>query len=208
MTFAVAMSRSLGDWVVKGVIPDPTVDVVDIDELIATAQEKFTQECIAQQAADQGPEAACRQGEDNASSRFDASEVNILAISATDGMLDYLPLEHIAYVLAASMFVQENPHPFTAAEYLILTAAEHWQQEYQGHYRDDIAVAAVKVLRRRPNHQHHQQANDNHNNDKDQDHAKKPTITKDKDESSPTSRKIKKSSDAKEADQNTQGEEL
>jgi hypothetical protein len=144
--------------------------------LIATAQEKFVKECSSTEPAN-----AC-QGE-----ILDASEVHILAISATDGMIDYLPLEQIAYVFAASMFVHENsnnPHPLTAAEYLILTAAEYWQQEYQGEYRDDIAVAAVKVLRR----QNRPQAND---------YDSAPSTTK-------------KASSAKQEDENTLllGEEL
>lgn len=191
------MSRSLGDWAATGVIPDPTVDVVDIDELIASAQDKFAKEqCSAKE--DAGDASAC-QGDDIS---LDASEVHILAISATDGMLDYLPLEQIAYVFAASMFVQKNPHPLTAAEYLILTAAEHWQQEHQGEYRDDIAVAAVSVLRRPPNHSPVK-------DDANDDNAKnKPTIVKEKDDSSSTSSTNRKTSNVKEADENTQGEEL
>jgi serine/threonine protein phosphatase PrpC len=204
--FGVAMSRSLGDWGAKGVIPDPTVDVVDIDELIASAQEKFLQECIQQHAVESESESESDPDQEvpcQGDASLDASEVHILAISATDGMMDYLPLEQIGYVFAASMFVQENPHPLTAAEYLILTAAEYWQQEYQGQYRDDIAVAAVKVLRRPdPN-----PANGD-NNDKERANAKTPAIHKRKEESSPTSSTTTKISDAKEADENTQGEEL
>ena len=191
MTFAVAMSRSLGDWIIKGVIPDPTVDVVNVDELIATAQETFVKECLVENAADPDQ---CH-GDD---ASLDASEVNILAISATDGMLDYLPLDHISYVFAASMFVTKNPHPFTAAEYLILTAAEYWQQEYQGHYRDDIAVAAVKVLRRPYQQQQQQPANENLG--KNQEKVKNPTTTTEKEESaSSTFSKRKKARNAKAA---------
>jgi serine/threonine protein phosphatase PrpC len=210
LTFGVAMSRSLGDWQAKGVIPDPTVDIVDIDQLIATAQEKFVKECITeQQHSDKSDSTDENKKEDVdvaclGEASLDASEVHILAISATDGMADYLQLEQIAYVFAASMFVPENPHPLTAAEYLILMAAEYWQQEYQGKYRDDIAVAAVKVLRR-PTHP----ANDDDDDDEANDNAKTSTTIKETVESSSESSTTKKTSNAKKADEKTQwGEQM
>ena len=77
---------------------------------------------------------------------IDPSELKILAVSATDGMIDYLNPVDIGYVFAASFFVEDNPHPHIAAEHLILHAADQWYEEYKGQYRDDIAVSAIKVF--------------------------------------------------------------
>jgi hypothetical protein len=83
-------------------------------------------------------------------------------------------------------------------------AAEYWQQEYQGKYRDDIAVAAVKVLRR-PTHP----ANDDDDDDDANDNAKTSTTIKETVESSSESSTTKKTSNAKKADEKTQwGEQM
>ena len=76
----------------------------------------------------------------------DPSEVNLLAVSASDGLMDFLTAEDASHVFAASFFVENNPHPFVAAEFLILTAAQRWDEAYNREYRDDIAVAAFKIF--------------------------------------------------------------
>lgn len=78
-----------------------------------------------------------------------SDDVFIFAVSATDGMMDYLEASDIASVLAKALFEDDGAHPITAAEHLVFAAANAWQQEKMGRYRDDIAIA-VSTLRRPP----------------------------------------------------------
>jgi serine/threonine protein phosphatase PrpC len=114
----LAMSRSIGDWDAGrvGVIPSPIVDVVDLDQVV----EKY-------------------------SNGKDDDDVHIFAVSASDGMMDFLDSETIASVLAASLFDENSDHPLTACERLISIAAASWQRAKEGRYRDDIALAVSKL---------------------------------------------------------------
>ena len=51
----------------------------------------------------------------------------------------------MAHVYAASFFVDENPHPHTASEYIIIEAAHWWDEITSGKFREDMALAAMKV---------------------------------------------------------------
>jgi len=114
----LAMSRSIGDWEVGrfGVIPDPIVDVVDIPELVQSELKK--------QVGD---------------------DVHIFAVSATDGIMDFISPEAIGHALALSMYGDEGPHLLTTLEQLIYIAAQRWEQSKQGRYRDDISVAVCQI---------------------------------------------------------------
>jgi serine/threonine protein phosphatase PrpC len=115
----LAMSRSIGDWDAgkHGVIPNPTVDVLDIHELIQNAKDG--------------------RGGDN--------DVQVFAVSATDGLLDFMEIDDIAQTVAKSLYVDNAPHPLSACESLITTAATSWHQAKEGRYRDDIAIAVSKL---------------------------------------------------------------
>jgi len=65
------------------------------------------------------------------------------------GMMDYLAASEIARVLGQSLFDKDGIHPVTACEILVFSAANAWQQDKQGRYRDDIAIA-VSTLRTPP----------------------------------------------------------
>lgn len=122
----LAMSRSIGDWDIVGVIAEPIIDVIDVRELVAKAVANSAtsdvETCVA------------------------AEHVHVFAMSATDGMMDYLrPLE-LAASFADSFYRQDGPHPLTVAEDLILKAAKGWNNAMGGQYRDDIAVAASKIV--------------------------------------------------------------
>jgi serine/threonine protein phosphatase PrpC len=152
--YGLAMSRSIGDWSVQGVIPEPIVDVVNVADLITSAMAKYAETCqsdLDEEEDDEDDEES--EGEEKnkdtpktTCEALKAKEIHIFAVSASDGMMDFLEPEHIAYVFAAAFFVEENPHPHSAAEHLILQAAEDWNEENDGQYRDDIAVASFKVL--------------------------------------------------------------
>ncbi|GKY94704.1 hypothetical protein MPSEU_000435900 [Mayamaea pseudoterrestris] len=155
----LAMSRSIGDWAAGklGVIPDPIVDVIDIDRLVqeersggnyTDGEDDTTSSFLS--LDEQGDVVA---GESYSSSRTmtindnEVDDVYIFGVSATDGMLDYLDHNDIAKVLAKALFELDGAHPLTAAEHLVFAAANGWQQDKQGRYRDDIAIA-VATLRR------------------------------------------------------------
>lgn len=118
MQSGLAMSRSIGDWEVGklGVIPDPIVDVVDIPELVQSELQK-------------------QSGDD----------IHIFAVSATDGMMDFISPEAMAHALALSLYGEEGPHLLTTIEQLIYIAAQRWEQSKQGRYRDDISVAVSQI---------------------------------------------------------------
>ena len=122
VTAGLAMSRSIGDWAAGklGVIPDPIVDVIDIDQVVNDQLKK---------------------GE----SLSTGDDVYIFAVSATDGLMDYTTIEVVAQSLASSMYDKDGPHLFTALEQLIYLSAAGWEKDKRGTYRDDIAIAVSEI---------------------------------------------------------------
>jgi len=156
----LAMSRSIGDWVFGkiGVIPDPIVDVVSIPELVEKELQRsraMGSECWT--VDDEGVVsrhleadlAECKEQSEPPSNAEDEDDVYIFAVSATDGMLDYVSKDGIAQVVAQSLFEDDAPHPATACELLVATAAQGWDKHRQGRYRDDIAIS-ISVMRAPP----------------------------------------------------------
>jgi len=126
----LAMSRSIGDWDMVGVIAEPIVDVLDVRELKITATTTADDEtCTA----------------DETCQVQDVKDIHIFAVSATDGMMDYVSPQELATSFANAFYRPDGPHPLTVAEDLILTAAKGWNLDMNGEYRDDIAIAASKV---------------------------------------------------------------
>lgn len=133
----IAMSRSIGDRDVGkyGVIPDPIIDVIDLEELI--------QERMAKMKASRGilSRLAYGQGDDDA-----VDDVHIFAVSASDGMMDILNPKGIARFLVPSLCQDSGEHLLTACEKLISTAADGWTRaSHDGQYRDDIAISVSKI---------------------------------------------------------------
>ena len=146
----LAMSRSIGDWEAgkMGVIPDPIVDVLDTQALVANI--------LAEDASDEADLEAYQVdvvgdmvGQSSGYQGRVDDDVYLFACSATDGMMDYLAAPEISLVLARALFDDAGAHPVAAVEHLIFAAANAWQQSKQGRYRDDIAIA-VATIRRPP----------------------------------------------------------
>lgn len=72
-------------------------------------------------------------------------DIEVFAVSATDGLLDFVDIDSIAKTIAHSLYVDEGPHPLSACESLITTAATAWWKAKDGRYRDDIAIAVSKM---------------------------------------------------------------
>ncbi|KAL3800323.1 hypothetical protein HJC23_003619 [Cyclotella cryptica] len=161
-TSGLAMSRSIGDWDAGnvGVIPDPLVDIMDINDIKKNIIERLNglgngacevgvKEVEVDPANGETSESQCVQYTEN--------HIKVFAISATDGLLDYVPEETIAKHVAKGLYktgVEEKEnakngpqttHPLTACENLIYTAASGWQQDKGGRYRDDIAIAVADL---------------------------------------------------------------
>jgi serine/threonine protein phosphatase PrpC len=148
----LAMSRSIGDWEAgkMGVIPDPIVDVLDLNHLVVAAlsgkHEK--EQCFVVDEQGDIDEAACSSAALEALKSQD-DDVYVFAVSASDGVMDFLEASEVAKIVAPSLFDDEGSHPVTACELLIFAAANAWQSSKQGRYRDDIAIA-VTALRSPP----------------------------------------------------------
>jgi len=157
----LAMSRSIGDWAAGklGVIPDPIVDVFEIPKIVTEVLKNDTaassganDDCYVVDESGEVDTTACSDDrktllDEQAKAKVEEKDdVYIFGVSATDGLMDYMAAEDIAKTLAASLFESGSSHPITACELLIFSAANGWQQDKQGRYRDDIAIA-VSVLR-------------------------------------------------------------
>jgi len=131
---ALAMSRSIGDLFlgeVAGVIPDPTVDVLDISEY---------QQQVRTNDSSNG------KNHDNGSFLF--------VVLATDGLLDFVPAEEVAMALSHTISNKSNSATNTASSYIELTktcekliqkASNLWKIE-TNNYRDDITMAVHPVF--------------------------------------------------------------
>jgi len=126
MQSGLAMSRSIGDWEVGklGVIPNPIVHVIDIPQLV---------------------QAQLYQGAPKKQAPPVEDDVHIFAVSATDGMMDFISPEAISHALVSSLYGKDGPHLLTTLEQLIYIAAQRWEQSKEGRYRDDIAVAVAQI---------------------------------------------------------------
>ena len=143
--YGLAMSRSIGDWAAGevGVSPDPLVDVVDLNALVngggtnddgtsseqtCAVSEDGEQECLA------------------TPTQVLEGDLQVFAVSATDGLLDYVGIDDIAKHVALGLYEEEEgPHLLSACEALISAAAGGWHRHRQGRYRDDIAISVSKL---------------------------------------------------------------
>lgn len=148
----LAMSRSIGDWEAgkRGVIADPIVDVLNLDHLVsaALAGTHEREQCYMVDEQGEIDEEACNNIHMEAL-LAENDDVHVFAVSASDGLMDFLEASEVAKILAPALFDKDGSHPVTACELLIFAAANAWQDAKQGRYRDDIAIA-VSTLRRPP----------------------------------------------------------
>lgn len=132
----IAMSRSIGDRDIGryGVIPDPIVEVVDLQVLIDDRLEEL-------RAKKRGSFMSFSSDPEDV-----VDDIHIFAVAASDGMMDILNPNGIARFLVPSMCEPHGQHLLTACEQLISTAADGWQRASDdGRYRDDIAISVTKI---------------------------------------------------------------
>lgn len=155
----LAMSRSLGDWPNQGVIAEPIVDVFAISNLINWAKDIYYETCTPMEAENDKEEEEVndKTKKDSKCKPFDTTMVHILAVSASDGLMDYLTPDYISNTLSTSYFANSSnnddedengtttPHPLVATDHLILESATQWNNEFAGEYRDDIVIGSMKI---------------------------------------------------------------
>jgi serine/threonine protein phosphatase PrpC len=141
----LAMSRSIGDRDVGkyGVIPNPTVDVIDLREIIQ--KRVLDMNLIPSVGFDEHNDPVFQDCIDE-DKKVLIDDVHIFAVSASDGMMDVLEPKSIARLLVPSLCHENGEHLLTACEKLVSTAAKGWQQASEdGGYRDDIAISVSKI---------------------------------------------------------------
>lgn len=70
--------------------------------------------------------------------------IHMFVVPATDGLIDYLSLDDMAYQIAQALY-EDNWHVLTAAESLLKQASSKWHEVFEGQYRDDMAIAISQV---------------------------------------------------------------
>ena len=161
----LAMSRSLGDWDLesRGVIPDPIVDAMSISDIVAAeltsgpASKENSCHSDTDEAGGDAGEGTCV-----ADTKKDENVIRIVAISATDGVLDFISPHDIAQEIARSVFGSDRTavigsegskeggsskhlHVLAAIAELMATSAQGWNKEMRGSYRDDMAITATVI---------------------------------------------------------------
>jgi hypothetical protein len=114
-----------------GLIPDPIVDVIDIDQVV---ESQLLKDC-------QIPE----EGTLNAACLLSSDDVHIFAVSATDGLMEFVSPEMVAQALASSFYEDDAPFLLSALEQIIYRAASEWDSFTIARYRDDIAVSVTEI---------------------------------------------------------------
>ena len=120
---------------------EPIVDILDLNQIVEKALASYSESCA---------ETVDGQQNTNEKDKYcefkDSSNVHIFATSISDGMMDYLSPDDVGKTMASAFFERDNKlHPHSAAEKLVIEAAQGWQGEFQGGYRDDIAIASSIV---------------------------------------------------------------
>jgi len=150
-TSGLAMSRSLGDWDAGdvGVVPDPTIAILNMKDMKSKVVETLNSNCqdktkeveIDPATGESSPISEC--------ATFSENDVKVFSFAATDGLLDYIPensiAEHVAKGLYSKNEAEQRLHLLTACEDLIYAAAQGWQEDKGGRYRDDIAISVADL---------------------------------------------------------------
>jgi serine/threonine protein phosphatase PrpC len=137
--YSIAMSRSLGDWECSpyGKISLPDVDSVSLDWAVEEGERDF-----------------CGKVHEKCPDR---ESIRVFAVAATDGLMDFVNPTDLSATVARSLYPAKETeeerrstscqiHCTTACEQLIIEATEGWYKSMGYNYRDDITVAAMKIL--------------------------------------------------------------
>ena len=146
--------QPIKDWDLesKGVIPDPLVDELSIADIVA-AERTDKSSCVNDGDETGDAEGTCVADPATGNTTGDDG-IRVVAISATDGVLDYISPHDIAQEIANSLFGGsgeekrkggDDKHLLAAIAELLATSAKGWHRDMRGSYRDDMAISATVV---------------------------------------------------------------
>jgi serine/threonine protein phosphatase PrpC len=117
--FTLAMSRSMGDFDGRdiGVIAEPIVNALDIPDLL----------------------------EKNGLENRPENDVELFAVTASDGIYDFIPKEEVAEYLSKSLYHELDTDISTAVENLIMESSHRWIKRRVDE-RDDISIAVQRII--------------------------------------------------------------
>jgi len=152
----LAMSRSLGDWDAGkvGVIPDPIIDMLEMDQILQQFLDSLKESSKDGECEVQANTGECISIERDENISYQKEDVIVFAVSATDGMMDYVMPQEISDLVATSFAPsllekgeeeQLSKHLLNICKTLIIEAATGWHYSKQGRYRDDIAISVSKI---------------------------------------------------------------
>mmetsp|Transcript_12656 Transcript_12656/g.19033 ORF Transcript_12656/g.19033 Transcript_12656/m.19033 type:complete len:412 (+) Transcript_12656:86-1321(+) len=126
----LAMSRSIGDRAFgkRGVIPDPLIEVLDLNDLM---NKYGTEECEFDEF-DENSEEVCV---------MNADEFKVYVVSGTDGMMDEVTVEEITSLTGPKLYADDGNDILNALGTLIVSSAQRWGSRY----RDDIAITVARI---------------------------------------------------------------
>jgi hypothetical protein len=137
------MSRGIGDRPSIGVIPKPLIQVFAVSELVhrAAAARSAVASCHNNKEGVVSDSGEVQMRESLVSSCASADQpIRILAVSATDGLIDYINGTDLAEAL-----LSHEVHAFIGARQLFYRAAKGWHKDMGGSYRDDMALAVFEL---------------------------------------------------------------
>jgi len=73
------------------------------------------------------------------------SKVQVFAVSASDGLLEFIDRSDFLCRTVEGLYVPDKPHIFTAIQGMVTDAKKGWFLECGDEYRDDITCAATKL---------------------------------------------------------------
>jgi len=119
----LGMSRAIGDRDGRsvGVIPEPIVDVLQISDLLGD------------------------EGLRGSSSSNGENSVELFAVTASDGIYDYISKDEVAQYLAKSLYNESDTDIAVAVENLVMESSHRWIKRSVGN-RDDISIAVNKII--------------------------------------------------------------
>mmetsp|Transcript_25355 Transcript_25355/g.37196 ORF Transcript_25355/g.37196 Transcript_25355/m.37196 type:complete len:481 (+) Transcript_25355:237-1679(+) len=122
-----------------------STDACTVADALEEAQVRYGDMLLFSNYAETAYEEEEEDGEEKTCQVIEEQDVRVFAVSATDGLLDYIAPDVLMSTIAASLF-RDDDEPslclFSSMEKLIYSAAKGWHDEMDGEYRDDIAVAA------------------------------------------------------------------
>jgi serine/threonine protein phosphatase PrpC len=157
-TYGLAMSRAMGDHDANGILAIPTIDVLDLVTIQKELQPPSTdatasthQQCVATTTDDDDSQTTTTTitcdnlGDATTATTTTPSDTDweLWVVSVTDGIMDVMSPEEIAKQLLSSTSMSTTK--LVSAERLLYQASSRWLDLDGPDYRDDMAIAMMRI---------------------------------------------------------------